>query len=119
MEPSLQTAHSSATWLVACGDRPSPHAIGLDHEVTMAPELVTVNQALKDPRIPFTSRKGLYQTIERARPKRDSKGNVVDPGDPEFLSAFIRPSGRSRGPIFIDVDRLSEVLDKRRLGGAA
>lgn len=83
---------------------------------TVIPELLTIDQAVEDPRCPWTSRKKVHNAIQGARPIKDTAGNILKPGDPELLSVFVRPYLSQRSPIFIDVQRLGEVLDRRRIG---
>ena len=78
-----------------------------------------LRKALDDPRCPFDSEKQVYNTLARARPIIDSAGRVVDPGDPELLSCFIRLAGTTNGPLFLDLERLARLMDKRRLAQAA
>ena len=82
----------------------------------MTKNLVTLREAISDPRCPFTSERQLYNARAAAAPKIDSSGRVVDPGDPELLSCFIRLNGRGMGPLVLDLARMAEVMESRRLG---
>ena len=81
--------------------------------------LLPLREAITDPRCPFDNERQLYQLKDGAKPTFDSAGKLVDPGDPEILSCFVRPSGRARGPMFLDLSRFEEVMRRRRLSTLA
>ena len=81
--------------------------------------LLPLSQAVQDPRCPFSKERQAYNAIAAARPTVDSGGTVLNEGDPELLACFIRLNGTDRGPLFVDLDRLQRLADKRRLSQAA
>ena len=81
--------------------------------------LLTVAEAVEDPRTPWRRAKQLYHFVETCRPTRDSKGNVIDRGDPEMLACFIRLSSAPRAALFVDIERLVKVIGSRRLDAEA
>jgi len=84
----------------------------------MTRDILPIEAALKDPRCPWDNARQIYNLKQRIAPVRDSKGNIVSPGDPELLSCFVRLVNKGSGPLLIDLARLQRIMDKRRLGEA-
>lgn len=80
--------------------------------------LLPLAQAINDSRCPFVKERQAYNALAAAKPTIDSRGNEIDPGDPELLSCFIRLNGKDRGPLFLDLDRMGQLANARRLGQA-
>jgi hypothetical protein len=76
---------------------------------------IPLSDAPDDPRCPWKDRRAIYNAKSSATPTVDSRGRIMNRGDPELLSVFIRLGGRERGPVVIDMERLEQVLERRRL----
>ena len=87
--------------------------------MSQSKDLLPLREATADPRCPWKTERQIYSAKYKARPTLDSKGRVVDPGDPEILSCFIRLNGLRNGALFIDLKRLQQVLESRRLSNVA
>jgi hypothetical protein len=81
--------------------------------------LLPIRQAIHDPRCPYGTERQVYNTIANAKPVTNTVGKVVSRGDPELLACFVRINGGSQGPIYVDLNRLERLMDKRRLGQSA
>jgi hypothetical protein len=84
-----------------------------------AKNLLTIREAVRDPRCPFTNERQLYNARAAAAPVKDSAGRVINEGDPELLSCFVRLNGREVGPLLIDLARMEQIVERRRLSQLA
>lgn len=80
----------------------------------MAKRFLPIPAAAQHPDCPFDER-ALRNRINAAKPKIDTSGKVLDPGDPEFLSVFVRTTPTAKGQLLVDMPRLLALLDSRRL----
>jgi hypothetical protein len=80
----------------------------------VAKRFLSIPAAAQHPDCPFDER-GLRNRLAASKPKFDTSGNVVDPGDPEFLGVFVRTTPTAKGQLLVDIPRLLTLLDSRRL----
>jgi hypothetical protein len=80
----------------------------------MNKRFVSIADAAQHPDCPFDER-ALRNRLDDSKAKVDTSGKVVDPGDPEFLSCFVRTTPTPKGRLLVDMPRLVALLDRRRL----
>jgi hypothetical protein len=80
----------------------------------VAKRFLSIPAAAQHPECPFDDR-ALRNRLAASKPKIDTSGNVLDPGDPEFLSCFVRTTPTPKGQLLVDMAALLALLDRRRL----
>jgi hypothetical protein len=80
----------------------------------MSKRWLLLEEATKDSRCPFKNARQIHNLKFRSTPKVDSRGNVVHPGDPEFLALFSRPVSGTKSMLFLDMEGLDALMEKRR-----
>ena len=78
----------------------------------MEKRYLSLAEAAAHPESPWKCAHAVRGAYYRAISRKDTKGRVVDTGDPDLASAFVQLA--SGGPILVDMNRLQEVIDARR-----
>ena len=81
--------------------------------------ILPLKEAVLDPRCPYKNEQSIYNALNSARCIYDSAGRVVKEGDPELRACFIRMSGSPTGPLFMDLEAMARLMNKRRLSSVA